>query len=247
MANKIFMADADKGGDLSKNFLAGASIFSWDVFPLHDEIQMDIGSEFGSIGEDLGEITNLIQFVTKWSTNFSGKQGEGMANLQNMLDAPRWNKTKPVSIQFSLYFYTKTKAEDDVYGEMMKWMEYCILSYEPGTKAFKVPGFSLANASNFTNAATGEINAASQAQINKAIKDNKISTSSKLIQVFIPGVIYLYPALVMQAQPTFSKEVTESNFPLWGKLDMQVSGVYPAHSQVLENTKRLTNLVMRAL
>lgn len=247
MSNKIYMTDYNTDepvgtqNGIGSGIQKGASSLgakNGGIYPISDDIQIDIGSEFGSISEDLGELGGLIEFVNKWTANFAGKMSVGQMDLKNMMDAPRWNKTAPIMLNFTIHLYTKSDAETDVFKPFIDIASYSILSLQGNM--FQLPGFSLANSQNFRKDAK-ELTAEKKIALDSA--KNRTKDSNKLLDIFIPGIVTISPAILMKATPTFSKETTESGYPLWCKLECQVSGAYPAHTGIFNKTMKKTRIV----
>ena len=51
---------------------------------------------------------------------------------------------------------------------------------------------------------------------------------AKLVSLEIPGILYLELAVIERAIPTFSKQITDSSYPLWAIVETTFMGVFPA-------------------
>lgn len=215
MANVIYIQIVE--GDVSTTKVTTKATKDVMVFPLMEDLQMDVRSELGSFADMFPSLESVLTTVTSYVAGASGKAGEGLMNLNNMFSVPRWTGTKPIKFTLKLPFYTINDARDDVYDPMIKLMALTILTTNTKTKQFSVPGIfagalkQTTKQSNTTNADT------------KGWKQ-----SAKLVSIKIPGIIYMPLALIESAQPTFSKHLTESGYPLWGILDTTFVGLYPA-------------------
>lgn len=55
----------------------------------------------------------------------------------------------------------------------------------------------------------------------------------KIVQVYIPGIIFIDKAMIVSAKPTYSRQTSLINgtpFPIWCEMDIQIKSVSPAHT-----------------
>lgn len=228
MANRIFLQDVDSAQTLGD-------------YPLLEDVTLQFDSEFKSFADDLPMINEIVDIVQNIAT-LPGTLSTGMMNLRNLFDAKRWKSTSPVILSVKLLFFTKDKPKEDVFDPIMKLCYYSILSYikEGGvqTETMQLPGISLQNLSEYQQkkAAAKEGKEIKEEEIKQVTKSKGLSThKNKLVSVEIPGVIYLDRAMITKATPTFSKEITESGYPLWGNLEITIESLVPANSRMLED------------
>lgn len=188
-------------------------------FPLLEDVTPEIISEFGSFSDVVPKFADILDFATIASAGITGGAPESVLSTKNLFDVPRWKKTNPIKLVAKLVFYTKKDPEGDVFLPMKKIIAHSILSYN-GDGTYSVPGISLASVKAFQK--DGE---------------SGFSKNSKLVSIGIPGVIHLQVAIIERAIPTFSKEITESGFPLWGQLDLTVTGVFPANTKNFDDAQ----------
>lgn len=188
------------------------------ICPLTDDPTIEYKSSFASFGEMMPSIDDLRQTGVSWLTSFSGGMSSGIANLSNLFDIQRWQKTEPVSINLKLVFYTKTDPVKDVWDPVKQLVSYTILSKETDG-SYTVPGISLATVGEF--------------------KSKNIARKSKLIGLHIPGVIYLDLAMILAAVPTYSKQTTASGYPLWAQVDFTAISIFPANTGMFDDTERM--------
>ncbi len=218
MANKIFLQYMDTNQQETTS-----------IFPLTEDPTLEVGSEFKSFSDDIPQISSILALMQNLGTT-GGEASQGITNLLTALDAPRWQKTNPVRITTKLLFYTEENPYDDVYKPMTDIMSLSILTVkgEGENARIAIPGISLRNFSDFQLIGT---------QTESDVK-KRFSEYSKIISIEIPGVIYLEKAIVEKAVPTYSKETTDSGFPLWGSLDMTMVSLAPAHTGMFQATAR---------
>jgi hypothetical protein len=102
-------------------------------------------------------------------------------------------------------------AEENVIIPMNKFIERSTISREG--KSFSVPGLSVSEITKNSN-----VN-------NKKAQSN---VKSKLVDIWIPGIIQLKNAYIASIAPTYSRQRTVMGFPIWGILEIQFSGLVPA-------------------
>jgi len=193
--------------------------------PLLDDVKIDVKSQFTSFGEMLPQIGQIFGLISNVESSLSGGISEGLLNLKNNFDIPKWNKTDPLIINLQLGFFTKTDSYYDVVKPMQELIKMTILSKDPNDDTrFIVPGISLSTMSDFNE----------QQKNNE--KGNNSQIRAKICAIEIPGIIYLPLAFLEQAQPTYSKQITESGNPLWGTLDCQFVSVSPATTDMFEKS-----------
>lgn len=224
MANKIYIeykilnSTFDKAKkEESKQLSAFLSTKKTLEIPMTSDITIEAVSNWQAIGDFIPDFLNkTISLMTNLSAA-GGGVSEGLVGLQNKLQVPMWQSSPPVKISVQLGFFTKTSAYNDVFDPVTELVGLSILSRDPDNdKRFITPGISLANLNDFS-AKGGE---------------KKISKKSKLISFEIPGVVYLPLAMVESARPTFSQEVTESSYPLWATVDLNIIGASPASTDM---------------
>lgn len=190
-------------------------------FPLMEDPTIEISSKFGSFNETFPTVGEFLDTATIISTSTSGGVGALLLQTRNLFDIPRWQKTDPVKFVAKLIFELKTNPVIDIFYPISQLINYTILTLEE--KKYKVPGISLASMRAFQN------------QKGKS----PLSENSKLLAIGIPGIIYLPVAIIERATPTYSREITESGYPLWGQLDLYVMGVFPANSDMFDDAQIL--------
>jgi len=188
-------------------------------FPLTDDVNLEIVSEFASMTENVPLIGQLTQMMTMMA-GMTGTIGEGTLNFQNLSNVQRWQRTNPIKINLNLLLYTETNAKKEVYDKMMSIIGLTIPTQDPNNpKRYMLPGLNLSTIKQTTK----------QGQE----KDVVVLKDSKLISARIPGIVYLPLALVTKAIPTISKEETDSGYPLWATLNVEITGLYPATDDLL--------------
>lgn len=203
--------------------------------PLHEDITLQFQSEFGDIGDNLPAGVKSLIDLAKNITALGGTTSDMFA----MFGFQQWKSTSPVSIQLTLGFYTNQSAWYDVWLPIVSLSTLTTLSVVKApdgknTGLYRTPGVSLGNLGIVSKAKTTDADAKPEASSRKG-KDSADAVKSKVIDVFIPGVIALNNAFVESAHPTFSHQKTKSGGPLWGTLQLNIKSQFPAYDQMLTN------------
>jgi len=210
MANRIFIQNYNRTDD------------SMD-FPLLEDVTLEIVSQFSSFGEAVPKVSEIVNFAATLQAGIAGSVDQGVILTKNLFDIPRWKKTDPIKFVAKLVFPLKDKgAEKDIFIPMKKLISYSILTSN-SDGSYAVPGISLASLESFQSSGGRQ----------------GFSKNAKLISIGIPGVVYLPVAMIERASPTYSKEITESGFPLWGQIDISILGVYPANTSMFDDAQML--------
>ena len=216
MANKIYIKpifDTKKVGDKSTDFTPISEQVM--VFPLTEDITFNVSSDLQSWSDMIPGI-ELLGKMQAIKSGPSGTLSEGVLNLQNMFDAPRWDKTNPIEFTVNLGFYLINDAYKNIYAPMKTLIGYSILSRRKADDKIVPPGLFLPAAAVTRLGKKGKG------------KGKGIISSAKLVSIKIPGIITMQYAMIKQATPVFSKHITESGYPLWGTLELTITGLTPA-------------------
>jgi hypothetical protein len=216
--------------------------------PLLEDVQIELGSNFSSWGELLGSMDKYRQGV---NTIFgaTGQASTGVLTIMNAFDLPRWQSTAPAKVQLNLAFYTKNNPETDVFYPMSLLSSLCILS-ENNDGSFVLPGINTANIHQYLSE-LGKSSQAPASSLSSRIATDKTATKlpegdkfknhSKLVSLEIPGVIYLQYAIIRSVQPKYSKQKTQSGYPLWGQIEVSIEGLYPASDVMFKQVQTFIN------
>jgi len=171
-------------------------------------------------------LSNIIHLVSTISSS-AGSIGEGLLGLTNQLDAARWEKTDPIRLSVRLGFFTKDDSFANVVEPVQTLVGMSILTYDAQNKRYATPGMNLKNMSDFTK---------------QKGKSTEGFLGSKFCSVVIPGIVYIPIAYIEKATPTFSRQVTERDMPLWATLELLLVGTFPALESDFTNSTDFANL-----
>jgi len=222
MANKIFIEywSIKNAASDNKSEVELSSEKETIECSLTQDINIQAQSEFTRFGEVIPSFMSSVLDTMKVISSANGSIGTSLADLINKLDAPFWSGTPPVKVTTQLAFFTKTDSYKDVVKPTVDIVGLTILTRDPKTNKFIIPGINLKNLSKFSSDA----------------REN-LSSDSKLISMEIPGIVYLPICLIESAVPTFSNEITESSYPLWSIIDITFMGVTPANIDMFDSAK----------
>jgi hypothetical protein len=186
--------------------------------PIMDDVQPKYKSTFTSISDEI-PIVNKIATLSQLFAAGGGTASKGIENLRAKFNVPIWQGTDAAEIPVKLIFFIEEDAKKDVWDKMRKIISLTILSVEKvgGKEVYRTPGISLATMKAVQDTSTKEI-----------------STKGKLISMEIPGIIFLNPAFIESAEPTYSKQITKKGWPIWGTLDLVIKGLYPATTAIFD-------------
>jgi hypothetical protein len=252
-------AEASKQSLAKKNAAAINAVDSVDMvirMPFSaEEFSLNLESSFQSVEEML---PSGIGNAVRTATTIQRATGGVSAGFTNLFGFQVWEKTAPIELNLEFMFNTVKSGWLDVWAPMASLCGQAILSLDvkAGTETvdgqdiltftesntYRTPGVSTQNLGFFQRAkerqdkAKGDGAATSKtggAAKNTPPKTENARQNTKVVSIEIPGLIFLETALIKSAKPTFSKEITESGAPLWGKLDLSIQSVTPANDNLI--------------
>ena len=63
----------------------------------------------------------------------------------------------------------------------------------------------------------------------------KKGTGGKIISVEVGKILYLQSAVIKSAEPIFSNETDENNYPIWSKVSLDIVSVMTATTRLLDD------------
>ena len=217
-----YVDQSEKDTLTQSQILSNANVLE---LPLLEDVKIDGQSQFTSFNEMVPKIGEIIDLITSRFSAATGEVGAELLELKNKFDLPKWQKTDPIKINVTLGFFTKTDSWSDVYKPTKDIIGLSILSKDPSDNTnYIVPGISLNTQKEYNIKNKGN---------NKNPSVNEIK--AKIVALEIPGIIYIPLAYVEMALPTYSKQQTESGYPLWCTLDCQFVSVSPATTEMYNN------------
>lgn len=227
---------------ITSNFEEGIT----ETFPLLEDVQITLNNTYQPIGDLVAGISELVGLITTASTLLTGGMPQELAKANNILSFPRWTNTDPIKINTKLLFYTKTDSYKDVVYPMNFFIRLATISLDKDNR-IAVPGVALGEVLKDSTPKTETIQkkpvkslnkkANAEAETNTETEDRKksFSSKSKLVSIYIPGIVYINKAFIETIAPTYSRQKTKSGYPLWGMIDIQFSGALPAMAENFTN------------
>jgi len=214
----------EKGFDKGESYEIRDGQFT---FPLLEDVAVSAKSNMSTIGELVPWMGILKKGVSIFSS-MSGDIDAGAINFINKMDSPRWENTEPFRLNLKIRCYLKTNAALDVVMPARILQEQSILTQHKGK--YITPGISLQSFAAFS-------------KVHPTEKSRNIAANTKLVEIDIPGIIRLPFAIVESAIPTYSKETTTSNAPIYADIDLQVISILPASTEYFLNTGEIKESV----
>lgn len=252
MANSVIM----NYYSLYESRLSGRHTFVTNVFPLHQDIQLELTTNSQDLRAFFPNLlTQILNFVKK-AGDFVG---ESNPYLESAMGTPIYDKTDPLKLNLELLFYTKTNP---LYDVILPIFDLCSspLPIRMDDVYMLNPFVNVLNITKSLNAlfkasasrAVGKLTQAEKRAESSAVgnilgwakektgkAEGSFKTSKDVIRsvdVLIPGVIFVPNAFIMRAVPIFSKETTVSGYPLWGRVNLEIRSLIPADANMLYNS-----------
>ncbi len=191
---------------LDNTYTPGKNLNYIVVSHLRDDIALSPNTEFQSI-IDMTPFGRIAETFKGFTSAFTGNVTE---RLQKYMQIEAWKSTDPLSIGFKLHLDTDYSAQSDVYDPALALLGYTVPEEKEGSELLKTPG------PNFKSIGS----ALSQSNVNTASLSKQIE--GRLVSLLIGGWLYFNNAVLTKAEPTFSKDLTDSGFPLFADIDCEI-------------------------
>lgn len=194
--------------------------------PLLEDITHDYRSNFGPASEVAAGIADLGARIKTALSAVSGTT----AGIFQIFDYQVWDNTEPVKINLELTFATET---DTLYDVVLPTLSLCGLTALTSNTGggWSVPGVNLRNMQKVSAAPSSGTTAASSAKSDPPVYKDP---GSKFIS-FVSSTYVDEHMMVMEAKPTWSKIHTDSGYPAYSKVQLQLQSVNPASDLKLFN------------
>lgn len=191
----------------SENVFSDAGIANPPIMTIDTEITINLQSKFDYL---LGSgVNKLFGVFSGAAYSLSGKSFTGQFKEMGYRF---WNQTEPVQFSFETTFYMKTSAKKDV--------------FEPAKVLMKLPLPAVASkGEGFGLIAPGP----------SILDALDIETKRGRQYSFRCGAFYLPSVLFEKAEPTWSSDVDEEGYPIWCRIQMELSSLYTANTQMIDN------------
>lgn len=177
------------------------------ILTIDTEITIDLQSEFSNL---LG--TGVNKFLSVTSAAIYSATGKSYSGQFKEMGYKFWSGTDPISFSFDTTLNMKTSAKKDVFDPAKVLMKLPLpREPDPGE------GFGLI--------------APGPSILSEISKD---SVKFEKSYSFRCGVFYLPQVLFQKAEPTWSSDVDEDGYPIWCRIQIEVSSLYVATTNMID-------------
>lgn len=192
--------------------VGGTQILPEQQLIIESDITISLSSSFEPfLGGGNSKIIDVLGAVSRDVT------GVGFSGQFKQLGMQVWTGTDPVSISSITIGFYIDKTNPDAYEQV----------YLPMIELSKLPLPSEGKAGNLV-APGPSVLAAFGSKSDKA--------TTQIIGVEIGNILNIRNAIIKKAEPTFSSETDENDYPIWGKISLDVISVYTATKEILSTT-----------
>jgi hypothetical protein len=192
---------------------------------IEDDIQLSVSSSFGNLFGGGGKLQNILKNLGRATADITG---QGFGGTLKQMGMQVWQSTDPLSLNLNFTFYLGIANKWDAFEEVKKpifELMKLVLPSEGAGGTLVAPGPSPLEIFKGTFA-------------EEAVEE-KLNLRS--ISVDIGGIIFLPEIIVKKVEPVFSAKVDENNIPIWGQVSMDVSTLFIATSDMLEDELNYQN------
>lgn len=216
--------------------------------PIINDISFSVSSSFGEPSGMFGTAGGIVENYSKIMTALSGDYPV----LSNILRAPIWESTNPLSLDLELLFHLKDDPIKDVALPSLVLASLASIRIlgKKGEKVgvFKVPGINASNFNVINDAFKGQD---TLSNVNKEVENFKNLEKSLLkqsringfVNIMIPGIVYNNFFLIEEANVSFSRGTTIHEWPVFAKVQLKCRTAFGARSfDVLDSLLSLYRL-----
>lgn len=214
---------------------------------INDDINFSMSSQYGNISNMAGlEFMGQISGLARKGASVI-KDNKNLDNINSLMNYSIWQKTEPLSTNLTIILYAKTDPLIDVVIPAYVLMSHCIIDFMPSNSGdvYSFPGLTAFEAINIAKIKDGI-----EFKQDPPKKDAKTSPpptfdgkfTSKLLSLYIKGLLNIDLAMIKNITPTFSKHTAKSNYdkikytgdyPISAELTLQIESIIPADSSML--------------
>jgi len=181
---------------------------------IESDVTLSLSSSFEPfLGGGSGKLIDAIGAISKKKT------GHGFSSKFKQLGIQTWTGTDPMSVSsVTIGFYIDRRNPDAYKQVFLPIMELCKL---PLPSEGGELGSLIAPGPTVAAAFEGE---------------EEKGEYSDIIGIEIGNIIRIPNAIIKKAEPTFSNETDENDYPIWGKVSLDIISVFTATKQALDTT-----------
>ncbi len=177
---------------------------------IEEDIAFSLSSTFNPLlGGGNTKLVDLIGGLSKELTGF------GFSGQFKQMGIQIWEGTAPLSLKITVGFYLDKEKPN---GK--------IQVYEPAIALAKLP---LPEEGEFGNLIPPG------PTILSAIKGEQTGKGGRVISVEVGKILYLKSAIVKAAEPIFSNETDEDDYPIWSKVSLDIMSTMTATTTILDD------------
>lgn len=265
-------SNQDSGSDFEQNSTKSSRYDLKFNYLINDDFQLAIQNDFGRITnllgmEGMGELPTLIRTGANVQRKGSEELNKNVQNLNNLFSYSLWQKTNPLTVNMNIVLYAKTDPLIDVVVPAYTIMSHCIIDFvkesakDPKANfLYGFPGLTAFEATKIGNV-YDKVNSSNDYEITG--NNSSEEFNSKLMSLYIDGVVNLRLAMIKNITPVFSKHTAKSNYnsgdrrltnlkdpskdekvklaktqfngdyPIYAELNLQIESLIPADSNML--------------
>jgi len=192
-------------------------------FLLEEDINIIMSSSFSPVKESSGSA--IWSMITKQiSESINEDVGSFLGGQWKQFGFQSWTGTTPMETSITIVVSMNKNAYKDVVVPIMTLTKLC-LPTDVGGGSLLGPGPSLSTSLR-------------KDTIDEALRDEegKIITVSRQLHCYIGS--YLFRNIIVKsAQPTFSRQVDNYGYPISGRIQLSISTVYSATTNMIDEMK----------
>lgn len=185
---------------------------------LLEDPQFQFSSSYSRL-EDM--LPGILQFLSTANKLLGTASGQTASGLHKTFDLQFWQRTEPLKLSIKLLLHNEYNpygilptdnnegSKHNVWNPLNELSSLAILS-KLKDGSYKLPGVNLSNMGIIKDA------------LDKGVSPDNTAKTSKIISFEIPGVVYLPVAIVENVSALVSKQKTDTGFPLWAELTLNI-------------------------
>lgn len=200
-------------GKQLKIFRAGKPI-SNIPFILEDELSLTLSSKFDSLvgGGQGNALFNMLGSLSRDLTDF------GFSTNFSQFGYQQWIGTEPITLSPTVAFYMGSTDVNSAYTEV----------YAPALTLISLP---------LPEEASGGRLIAPGPSVLSAFGMDEKTAEERIISLEVGNIIRINRIIITRAEPTWSNEVDDKGYPIWAKIQLDITSLSTATVQMLNNSK----------
>lgn len=188
------------------------------VMLLESDVSISMSSSFSSVSGGRGGSSSpqLLTLLSGVMRDSGLNRSAGWVGGQwKQLGFQTWSGTQPLTTTITINLYMEEDAKKEVLEPAMALARLCLPSEVSGG-ALVPPGPSIISA------------------LEGSIETEDSIESGRIIHCYI-GNFVMRNVIILKAEPTFSREIDDRGFPIAAKVDISISTIFSATTQMLDD------------